>query len=301
MVNGSFDYQPFCIVFNPGSTCPAQGNFKFPFEIGSSCVAGRIQTAVTILLTHIACTAQARANSSRIPGHQDTGTPGHQDIPSQSEQAVPGFPFWFAIDPPPRVEFWVRRTWHKIKCSILIELMSVWGLEKRTCSQTLSWRRSGSFWQSCVNKWPGAFSHICYQFWVLGILLTWLFMLSGLWCLGLGLFYFVSGSGNHRGLDRHVFTLGLGSLYFCASSGTICLIMSAKCLSLCSCYFVFFGFFLCLCHPWMYLLRFYSPFPGQRANSSIKLPRTWLAKWVQRSRKIWFKQLLTICSLWHRK
>lgn len=71
----------------------ALGTFKFPFEIGSSRNTGegqpQKQTAVTILLTHIACTAQAHAKSSRTPGFRDS----EERSPLPREQAAAELPF----------------------------------------------------------------------------------------------------------------------------------------------------------------------------------------------------------------
>jgi len=101
--------------------------------------------------------------------------------------------------------------------------------EPRTCSRLL--RKVAFDNLVSINGW--ALQPHMLPISGLAYLLTLLFMVSGL-----GLFYF--GSGNHRGTRQARLRLEfLFFFIFCSLSGNICLIMSAKCLSLFSCDFIF--------------------------------------------------------------
>jgi len=106
----------------------------------------------------------------------------------------------------------------------------------------------GSFWQSCVNKWPGASATYAANSWVLNTF--WLCFL----CSPVS-DCFIPVQVIIGDLGRHVFVVSSFFLYFFLSrGGNICLIMSAKCLSLCSfsCCTL-----LCLCPSWMHKARFF--------------------------------------------
>lgn len=120
-----------------------EATFKFPFKIGSR---HRLQTranltkptAVTILLTHMACMAYTHLHTHTRTLLQAGYTLEQLSAVTdrERESAVSCFRFlWFAQ---PVGTFWLRWTWHKIKCSILIELSASYNPSGRSLPHTTS-------------------------------------------------------------------------------------------------------------------------------------------------------------------
>lgn len=120
-----------------------EATFKFPFKIGSRhSLQTRANltkpTAVTILLTHMACMAYTHLHThTRTLLHAGYTLEQLSAVTDRArENAMSCFRFlWFAQ---PVGTFWLRWTWHKIKCSILIELSASYNPSGRSLSPTTS-------------------------------------------------------------------------------------------------------------------------------------------------------------------
>lgn len=118
-----------------------EATFKFPFKIGSRhSLQTRANltkpTAVTILLTHMACMAYTHLLTYTHKQDTHSSSCRLSQIERERESAVSCFRFlWFAQ---PVGTFWLRWTWHKIKCSILIELSASYNPSGRSLPPTNS-------------------------------------------------------------------------------------------------------------------------------------------------------------------